>query len=62
MERQIIETIKPHSFEGRWGGPNNNFKIYFETIEELKEKIDEVIEAKKYLELKLKEASLEVSP
>jgi len=49
----VNETLKANSFSGRYAGVGTDFKLYFDTIEELKEKIDAIIEGKKYLEQKL---------
>jgi len=55
MEKQQIETIKPNSFMGRWNGTGTDFKIYFDTPEDLKAGIDAVIEGKIYFEKKMLE-------
>lgn len=51
--RQQIETLKANSFSGRYGGTGTDFKLYFDTVEDLKSGIDAIIEAKKYLSEKL---------
>ena len=51
--KQQIETLKANSFSGRYGGVGTDFKLYFDTLEQLREGINAVIEAKKYLEQKL---------
>jgi hypothetical protein len=53
--KQQIETLKANSFSGRYGGVGSDFKLYFDTIEDLKRGIDAVIEAKAYLADKLAE-------
>lgn len=62
MEKKkvINETLRPNSFSGRYSGTGSDFKIYFDTVEELKEKIDAIVEAKQYLESKLAKVELEV--
>jgi hypothetical protein len=47
--KQQIETLKANSFSGRYGGTGTDFKIYFDTVEELKKGIDAVIDCKEYL-------------
>lgn len=54
-ETQHIITVAPNSFQGRYGGTGTDFKIYFDTVEQLKKGIDAVIEAKAYLAQKLGE-------
>ena len=51
--KQQIETLKANSFSGRYSGTGTDFKLYFDTIEELKDKIDAIVEGKKYLEQQL---------
>lgn len=59
MEKTIIENIskteKANSFQGRYSGVGSEFKLYWDSLEELKEGITAVIEAKKFLETKLNE-------
>lgn len=57
MERTevINRTEKPNSFSGRWGAVGTDFKIFFESLEDLKEGIDAVIAGKKYLTAQLVE-------
>lgn len=57
MEIQKIETIKPNSFMGRWNGTGTDFKIYFDTIEDLKAGIDAVMDGKAYFEKKIAESN-----
>ena len=54
-QKQVIEniTVKPNSFQGRYGGVGSDFKIYFETAEDLKAGIDAVIIGRDYLAAKL---------
>lgn len=52
----VNRTEKANSFSGRYGGVGTDFKVYFDTVEELKAGIDAVIEGKKHLE----EAMVEV--
>jgi len=54
--RTTIETLKSNSFSGRYAGTGTDFKLYFDTIEQLKSGIDSVIEAKNYLAEQLKES------
>lgn len=58
MERIENVTVKPNSFEGRHGGVATGFKIYFDSVEDIKAGIDAVLEGKKYLAEKLAEVQL----
>ena len=48
-QKQVIETVRANSFSGRYGGTGTDFKIYFDTEEELKKGIDNVMAGKKHL-------------
>ena len=56
--KQIIETIKANSFCGRYDGVGSDFKVYFDTIDELKNGIKNVIDGRKYLK-SLKEVEIQ---
>lgn len=53
ITKQQIETLKANSFSGRYGAVGTDFKVYFDSLEELKAGIDAIVEAKKYLAEKL---------
>lgn len=55
MERIENVTVKPNSFQGRYGGVGTEFKIYFDSVEDIKAGIAAVIEGKKYLAAQLVE-------
>jgi len=63
VERKQIENLKANSFQGRYGKTGTDFKVYFDTLEELKSGIDAVILGAKHLkeklELEVKEADAE---
>ena len=61
MERIENVTVKPNSFQGRYGGVGTEFKIYFDTIEDIKQGIDAVVEAKNYLAKQLEIAQKDIS-
>jgi|TARA_R100001530_G_scaffold62534_1_gene44994 hypothetical protein len=48
---QYVETVKANSFSGRYGGVGTDFKIYFDTIEDLKKGLDAILEGKRLMEL-----------
>lgn len=51
----INRTEKANNFSGRYAGVGSDFKIYFDTLEELKAGIDAIIAAKQHLDQSLKE-------
>ena len=51
--KQQIETLKANSFQGRYGGVGTDFKLYFDTLEELKTCIDTVVAGRNYLAAQL---------
>ena len=58
-EKQVTEVInkteRANSFCGRYAGVNSDFKIYFDSVAELKKGIEDVMTGEKYLAEKLKE-------
>lgn len=53
MQTTYYETVKPNSFTGRYAGTGSDFKIYFDTLDELKEGIDTIILGRKHLQERL---------
>lgn len=62
MEKNIqyVETVKPHSFQGRYGGVGTDFKVYFDDLEDLKDQLNAVVEGKKHIAELLKKADQEI--
>lgn len=55
IRKEQVEYLKSSSFSGRYAGTGTDFKLYFDTVEELRDKIDAIILAKNYLQSRLNE-------
>lgn len=51
VEKSIVSNVteKANSFCGRYGGVGTDFKIYFDTVEQLKEGLNAVLEGQKVM-------------
>lgn len=49
----LNKTERANSFSGRYASVGSDFKIYFDTLEELKQGIQNVLEASSFLQREL---------